>query len=259
MNFRLMNGAGNSFAVCDVRGLTPDFAQLAQNVCKQTGADGLLALDRSDTADFKLHFYNPNGLRGEMCGNGARCICRFAYELGIAKHEMSMETDAGVVYGQRVSRSHYRVQLNLPSLIDLNRTDNAAYVELGDPGIPHSVTQIPGLSWDNRELLRDLARKLRFDPAFPKGVNVNFFDFVDKNTIRLLTYERGVENYTLACGTGSASSAVVLQAKGLLNSDTLTVRNPGGDLTVTLQDEHGQLTAIFLEGPAEGDAWIAIP
>lgn len=258
MKFRLMNGAGNSFAVCDVRDLTPDFADLAKNVCAQTGVDGLLAIDHSDIADFKLHFYNPDGLRGEMCGNGARCVCRFAFDLGIVGETMSIETDAGLVYGQRISEAVYRVQLNLPSLIDLHRTDIAAYVELGDPGIPHSVTEIPGLSWDDRESLRTLAQKLRFDPAFSKGVNVNFYDFIDDATIRLLTYERGVEDYTLACGTGSASTAVVLREKGLLKNSTLTIKNPGGDLIVTLQGKDKQLIGIFLEGPAEGEAWIEI-
>lgn len=258
MKLRLMNGAGNTFAVFDARGLTLDFADLAKRLCKPIGVDGLLAIDHSQTADFKLHFYNPDGLRGEMCGNGARCVCRFAFDLGIVESSMAIETDAGFVFGQRIRKSLYRVQLNLPSVLDLQRTEAAAYVELGNPGIPHCVTEIPDLSWDDREKLRDLAQKLRFDPAFPKGVNVNFYNWVDSSTVRLLTYERGVEDYTLACGTGSASTAVTLWAKGLLKDGSLTVKNPGGDLTVTIQSEAGQLTALFLEGPAEGEKWIDI-
>lgn len=258
MKLRLMNGAGNTFAVFDARGLTLDFADLAKRLCKPTGVDGLLAIDHSQTADFKLHFYNPDGLRGEMCGNGARCVCRFAFDLGIVESSMTIETDAGLVFGQRIRKSLYRVQLNLPSVLDLQRTEAAAYVELGNPGIPHCVTEIPDLSWDDREKLRDLAQKLRFDPAFPKGVNVNFYNWVDSSTVRLLTYERGVEDYTLACGTGSASTAVTLWAKGLLKDGSLTVKNPGGDLAVTIQSEAGQLTALFLEGPAEGEKWIDI-
>ena len=254
-----MNGAGNSFAVCDARGLSPDYAELAKRLCKLTGADGLLAIDNSSCADFRLHFYNSDGLRGEMCGNGARCVCRFAFDLGIVGETMSIETDAGLVYGQRICHDRYRVRLNLPSVVDLTRTDDAAYVELGDPGIPHSVTEVPGLTWNDREKLRPLAKKLRFDPAFPKGVNVNFFDRLDDHTLRLLTYERGVEDYTLACGTGSASTAVTLWAKGLLTGGDLTVQNPGGDLTVTLETDGDRLTAIFLEGPAEGDNWIDFP
>jgi diaminopimelate epimerase len=186
-----------------------------------------------------------------MCGNGARCVCRFAYELGIAGDTMTIETDAGIVFGQRISETVYRVQLNLPSVIDLKRTDVAAYIELGNPGIPHCVAEISGLDWSEKEQLRALARKLRFDPAFPKGVNVNFYDLLDNHTVRILTYERGVEDYTLACGTGSASTAVKLWAEGLMTDGMLTVKNPGGDLTITLQSEHGELTAIFLDGPTE--------
>lgn len=258
MKLRLMNGAGNTFAVCDIRTYKPELASFAKELCKLTGTDGFLAIDHSESADFRLHFYNPDGLRGEMCGNGARCVCRFAYDLGIACDVMTVETDAGLVYGQRISESVYRVQLNLPSVIDLKRTGSAAYIELGCPGIPHCVTQIPDLSWADRDALRDLAQKLRFDPAFPKGVNVNFYDWVDKSTVRLLTYERGVEDYTLACGTGSASTAVTLWAKGLLKDGALTVKNPGGDLTVTLENSGEHLTTLYLEGPAEGENWITI-
>ena len=256
MNLRLMNGAGNTFAVWDARGQQPDFSALAIKLCKSLGVDGLLAIDHSDIADFRLHFYNPDGLRGEMCGNGARCVCRFAYELGIAGERMTIQTDAGLVCGQRIDASVYRVQLNLPSVVDLCRTAQAAYVELGDPGIPHCVTPLSGLDWSQKEELRPFALKLRFDPAFPKGVNVNFYDRIDAHTVRLLTYERGVEDYTLSCGTGSASTAVTLWKQGLLSASSLTVQNPGGDLTVTLQTENHRLTAIFLEGPAEGDQWI---
>lgn len=253
-----MNGAGNTFAVCDAREQIIDFAALAKVVCKQTGVDGFLAVDHSNCADFKLHFYNPDGLRGEMCGNGARCVCRFAYELGMAGEKMTVETDAGLVCGWRISDHQYRVQLNLPSVLELQRTENAAYVELGDPGIPHCVTEISGLSWTDREALLPLAQKLRFDPAFPKGVNVNFYDWIAESTIRLLTYERGVEDYTLACGTGSASTAVTLWAKGQLKGDALTVKNPGGDLKITVQAKNGDLSALFLEGPAQGENWITI-
>ena len=253
-----MNGAGNSFAVCDLRNQALDLPVFAQSICKQLGVDGLLAIDHSEIADFKLHFYNPDGLRGEMCGNGARCVCRFAYELGIVGDKMTLETDAGIVHGQRISQSVYRVQLNLPSVLDLHRTPEAAYLELGNPGLPHCVTEIPGLTWNDREKLRPFAKKLRFDPAFPKGVNVNFYSRVDEHTIRLLTYERGVEDYTLACGTGSASAAIKLWAEGKLTTTTLTVQNPGGDLTVTMESSAGALTAIFLEGPVEKTNIVAL-
>ena len=100
MNIWHMNGAGNDFMVMDARGLELDFAPLARQLCALRGADGFMAVDHSETADFRLHFYNSDGSRGEMCGNGSRCICRFAYENRIAGETMMVQTDAGVVYGQ---------------------------------------------------------------------------------------------------------------------------------------------------------------
>ena len=251
MNAYYMNGAGNDFMVIDARGQALDFSALALRACSINGADGFMAVDRSDIADFKLHFYNADGSRGEMCGNGARCICRFAYDMGIAGENMVVETDAGLVYGQRLSEDQYRVQLNLPGVLDLHRKGDIAYVELGTPGVPHAVQQIPGLTWDQKEALHHAAMKLRYDPAFPKGANVNMYDWIDENTIRILTYERGVEDYTLACGTGSASTAVVLWLKGQVPTGKLTVENPGGPLAVTIAGENGKVTQLTLEGPTE--------
>ena len=250
MNVWYMNGAGNDFAVIDARGLAPDYTRLALELCKLTGADGFMAIDDSSVADFKLHFYNADGSRGEMCGNGSRCICRFAFEHGIAGENMTVETDAGIVYGKRLSESRYLVKLNNPGIVDLNRKENVAYIELGNPGVPHAITEIPELSWDMRDQLRDTARGLRYDPAFPKGANVNLYTWLDETTVRILTFERGVEDYTLACGTGSASTAVALWLKGLLPDGRLTVKNPGGDLTVTIEGKD-TVEALWLEGPTE--------
>ena len=246
-----MSGAGNDFAVLDARGKDLDFSALAKKLCKELGADGLLATDISKTADFRLHFYNPDGSRGEMCGNGARCICKFAYDLGIAADAMTVETDAGLVYGWRLGENQYRVQLNNPGLVDLQRLPGTAYIELGDPGIPHSVTEWGDLDWADKEKLLPEFLKIRHSPAFPKGVNVNFYRWLSKDTVRMLTFERGVEDYTLACGTGSASTAVTLWLKGLLPSGHLTAENPGGTLQITVGGRDGIVTALYLEGPAE--------
>ena len=251
MKIWYMNGAGNDFMVMDARGGEYDFEALSKELCKLTGADGFMAVDHSDAADFRLHFYNSDGSRGEMCGNGARCICRFAWENGLAGETMVVQTDAGLVYGQRLSQTHYRVQLNNPGILDLQRKPDAAYVELGNPGVPHAVKEVPGLSWDDREALREMARALRYDPAFPKGANANLYTWLDHTTVRILTFERGVEDYTLACGTGSGSVAAVLWTKGLVPSGLLTVENPGGTLKVTVSGENGQVTKLLLEGPTE--------
>ena len=251
MRIHYMNGAGNDFMVIDARSQQSDLSALAVSLCKLTHADGLMAVDDSQIADFRLHFYNSDGSRGEMCGNGARCICRYAFELGIAGEEMTVQTDAGLIFCKRISESIYRIGVNLPSVIDLRRLPDAAYVELGDPGVPHCVTEIPGLVWDMRDMLRKTAVQLRHHPSFPKGANVNFYDRLDETTARILTYERYVEDYTLACGTGSVSLAVTLWKQGKLPGGKLTVKNPGGDLTVTVENDGKNLTALLLEGPTE--------
>lgn len=251
MNIWHMSGAGNDFVVLDARGEELDLSRLAKDLCKKYGTDGLMALDRSEVADFRLHFYNSDGSRGEMCGNGARCICKFAYDNGVVGAEMTAQTDAGIVYGWRIHDGQYRMRLNLPSVVDLARTENAAYVELGQPGIPHSVTRVQGLFHSQRKQLLPLAKQLRFHKAFPKGVNVNFYDWLGEDTVRILTYERWVEDYTLACGTGSAAVAVVLYEMGQLPGGVLKLENPGGTLTVTLKGEAGKVTELYLEGPVE--------
>ena len=251
MEITVMNGAGNDFVVLDARGKDLDFASLAIKLCKEHGTDGLLAADVSDKADFKLHFYNSDGLRGEMCGNGARCICKFAYDNGLAGDAMAVETDAGLVYGWRLEENRYKVQLNNPGLVDLTRRKDAAYIELGDPGIPHSVTEYPALSWEDKEKLLPVFLDLRRDPVFPKGVNVNLYRLTSETSARILTFERGVEDFTLACGTGSASVAVTLYLQGRLPGGRLTVENPGGTLEIVLEGDGQSVTALYLEGPAE--------
>ena len=251
MQIWYMNGAGNDFMVIDARGKEYNFSQLTLKLCAKSGADGFMAIDYSEVADFKLHFYNADGSRGEMCGNGARCICRFAYEHGVVGESMTVETDAGLVYGQRLSESHYRVKLNLPGVLDLHRKEDCAYVELGNPGVPHAVKEVPGLTWEQAEELRELGKSLRYDKAFPKGANVNLYTWISEDEIRILTYERGVEDYTLACGTGSASTAVVLWMEGKMKGNKLVVQNQGGTLEVMIQCEQGEITGIYLEGPTE--------
>ena len=251
MNVTYMNGAGNDFMVLDARGMTLDFEALAVELCKLTGADGFMAVDHSEKADFRLHFYNSDGTRGEMCGNGARCICRYAYDMGIAGAEMTVETDAGLVPGWRLDENLYKVKLNNPSVLDLNRKGPIAYVELGNPGVPHAVAAYDGDLWGDKEDIWDHMRQLRYDPAFPKGANVNFYQVMGQDEVRVLTYERGVEDYTLACGTGTGSVACTMWRKGLLSGSELTAHNPGGTLKVTIGSENGKITSILLEGPTE--------
>ena len=251
MNVTYMNGAGNDFMVIDGRGLTLDYPKLAVEYCGLTGADGFMVLDSSDKADFRLHFYNADGTRGEMCGNGARCICRYAYDLGVAGSSMTVETDAGLVPGWRLDENRYKVKLNNPSVLDLHRKGDVAYVELGNPGVPHGVTEYSGDLWADADSLKEVFRALRYDPAFPKGANINFYQRLGEGEIRILTFERGVEDYTLACGTGCGSTATVMWLKGQLPGKQLTAHNRGGTLTIALEGENGVVTGLLLEGPTQ--------
>ena len=251
MKVHYMNGAGNDFMVMDARGGKYDFSKLALELCKLTGADGFMAVDHSDIADIKLHFYNSDGSRGEMCGNGARCICRYAYDHGIAGEVMTVETDAGLVPGWRLSETRYKVKLNNPGILDLNRKGPVAYVELGNPGVPHAVATYDGDLWADADCIWDHMKQLRYDPAFPKGANVNFYQILGDAEVRILTYERGVEDYTLACGTGTGSVACCMWRKGELPGKRLTAHNRGGTLTVELDTQGDAVTSILLEGPTE--------
>ena len=243
-----MSGAGNDFMVMDARGMAFDFAALAVKFCAENGADGFMAVDHAENGDFKLHFYNSDGSRGEMCGNGARCISRFAFEHGIAGETMTIETDTGPVYGWRLAENRYRVQLPNPQNLDLHRKENVAYVEVG---CPHAVMEYRGDLRSDAASLKESMRALRFDPVFPKGANVDLYTWLSDTAVQILTFERGVEDFTLACGTGSGAVAAVLWAEGKVPGGFLTVENPGGSLAVTVSGENGQVNRLLLEGLAD--------
>ena len=251
MNAWYMSGAGNDFMVIDARGQTPDYSRLALELCKLADCDGFMAVDVSDIAHFKLHFYNADGSRGEMCGNGSRCVAKFAYDHGIAPEHMTIETDAGLLTADRISENQYRVRLNNPGIVDLNRHGDMAYVELGDPGVPHGVFRFEGLDWSMRDELRERMRAERYADYFPKGANVNYYDFLSETRVRILTFERGVEDFTLACGTGSGSVAAVLWLTGQLPGGKVSVENPGGTLHFELEGTETEVTSILMTGPAE--------
>lgn len=243
-----MSGAGNDFMVIDGREIQEDLAELAKKLCALTGADGFMALDNSDIADFRLHYYNADGSRGEMCGNGSRCICKFAYDQGIAPESMTIQTDAGLVQGWRLGDELYRVRLPQPMDMDLEAKQGVAYCVCG---VPHALVELPALSWEQRDGLREQAVELRFDPVFPKGANVDFYAWEDPQTVRILSYERGVEDYTLACGTGCGALTAVLYTAGQLPGKKLTALNPGGTLQVTVEAQGGLISGLLLEGPAK--------
>lgn len=262
MKFTKMHGAGNDFVIVNLLEENireEDIPELAKRLCERRtsiGADGLM-LTTSPLADgdFRLLFYNSDGSMGEMCGNGARCIARYGYEHGLAGETQRIETTAGLVIGERISETMYRVRLNDPSVIDLHRqvivdgvSYDCAYVELGNPGIPHAVLQLD--DWDKmcESDLRELGRQLRHAAEFPKGANVNFIRLVGDDDIKAITFERGVEDFTLACGTGSGSIAAVMTKKGLVSGKNVKVSMPGGDLFLSLEHDDC-IHDIFLTGP----------
>jgi diaminopimelate epimerase len=206
--------------------------------------------------DFRMRFFNSDGSMGEMCGNGARCICRYGYENGLSGQTQTIETTAGIVTGRRISPRNYRIRLNDPSVVRLDcpvEVDGTvipcSYVELGNPGLPHAVVPWNHLREADENALRELGRKLRWHKDFPKGANVNFFELQPDGTIYERTFERGVEDFTYACGTGTGSVAAVLTLKGLTAPEHIQVDMVGGRLTMDVETGGGKVTALHLTGP----------
>lgn len=249
--FYKLQGAGNDFILIDNQKGSFSSEQLtkfAARVCTRrvsVGADTLIAVESArGSGDFYARFFNADGSEAEMCGNGARCVARWAFETGIAKEKMIIETIAGDVPAERLDKRTYRVQLNSPTVFEADKLlqidgkgVTVDYVELGNPGIPHLVVHVPDLAMTELETILDFARKLRNHPAFEKGANVNFYDLLSDQTVVERTYERGVEDFTLACGTGTGSTAYALTKKGLVKSDPVVIEVLGGQLQVNVVED----------------------
>lgn len=259
-----MNGAGNDFIVMDDRQdrVSEDrWPDMARTLCERhlsIGADGLMVVKKPACGgDYKMLFFNSDGSMGEMCGNGARCICRYGFENGLAGEVQRVETTAGLVTGWRIDRQQYRVRLNDPCHIRLRGTaevDGAvydcAYMELGDPGIPHAAVPMEGLRQYDTQALRALGRKLRHYRDFPKGANVNFYELIGPDHIYERTYERGVEDFTYACGTGTGSVVTALTLLGQVSGQNVRVDMTGGTLFIdVVRREDGGVSDLFLNGP----------
>ena len=263
MQFWKMNGAGNDFIILNniQEGLPAEaFPVLARTLCtphRSLGADGFMVVEPAQgEGDFRMRFYNSDGSVGEMCGNGARCICRYGYETGLAGPTQRVETTAGLVIGERISQRAYRVRLNDPTTLSLHEALEAegavwpcAYVELGNPGLPHAVVPYPGLAGADPQALFRLGRALRTHPRFPKGANVNFYEITGPDQVLEKTYERGVEDFTLACGTGTGSVVTVLTLLGQVSGQGVQVTMAGGVLTVDVERQGDQVTGLYLTGP----------
>jgi len=259
--FYKMSGGGNDFVIFDNRKKTlpEDYSALAKKVCHRKfsiGADGLLVLEEAPSADFRMVYYNADGSRAEMCGNGARCIARFANVLKAAPAKMKFETDAGTV-GAEVGEESVKVtlvnpkdmRLDFPLKMDDQKEFNASFINTGVPHVIVMVTDAEKISVD------ELGRKIRYHRDFaPAGTNANFVQLVDAHHLAVRTYERGVEEETLACGTGVTAAAVVFGAKKLVESPVDCLTKGGETLRVHFRiTETGQrkaITDVVLEGPA---------
>lgn len=262
MEFTKMQGAGNDFIVINNIELNiplEKFPAIAKKVCQRKvslGADGFMVVDKPQgDADFKMRFHNSDGSIGEMCGNGARCISRYAYINNIAGKNMKFETGAGLVSSEILEGRQVKVQLNNPEVIILDNDIQidgtkyeCSYIELGKPGLPHAVVKYSNLKDASDKEIFDLGRKIRFYKGFPKGANVNFFEVTDNTTANVKTYERGVEDLTLACGTGSASVAVALILKGYVKENKVKIIVAGGELFIEVEKKNDIIDKLYLIG-----------
>lgn len=263
LKFWKMNGAGNDFLI--VNNLEEHlpvscFPQMARTLCQRhlsIGADGLMVVEAPTAGgDYKMLFYNSDGSIGEMCGNGARCICRYGCENGLAGETQTVETTAGIVTGQRIDRRLYRIRLNDPTTMLLDHPVEVdgvryacSYVELGDPGLPHAVVPYHNLKDADENELRELGRKIRHHASFPKGANVNFYEITGEDEIYERTFERGVEDFTYACGTGTGSVVAVLTLTGKVSGQQVRVNMQGGQLMIDAERVYSHIARLYLTGP----------
>ncbi|MDI6785520.1 MAG: diaminopimelate epimerase [bacterium] len=254
LSFLKIEGSGNDFILFDNREdilkITPAWIQ---KICARRtgiGADGIIVIENSKKADFKMRIINSDGSEAEMCGNGARCAAKFATLLSIAKHKMIFETIAGLINAEVFNQE---VKVNLPDPINLELSKTIVLdrkpktVHHINTGVPHTVLICEDIVSIDVETL---GRKIRYHQDFaPQGTNVNFVKITDKESISIRTYERGVESETLSCGTGSVASACICY---LLKKvyPPVKVKTAGGEyLVVNFEEQNSQIINLSMKGP----------
>jgi diaminopimelate epimerase len=264
--FIKMSGSGNDFIFIDHR--TPilsedEMSGFARKVCQRrvsVGADGVVLVERSEKADIKWRFFNSDGSEAEMCGNAGRCLARFAHVRGITGSSLTFETLAGILSAQVNGRS-VKLEMTKPYGLKLDETivvgDKAQTLSSLNTGVPHAVLFVEDL---NAVDVIQRGREIRYHPHFsPKGTNANFVRLEGPSQLDVRTYERGVEDETLACGTGVVASALVAAFKGFVTSP-VSVRTTGSEvLTVHFEIGAGEVKKVFFEGEVriiyEGEMW----
>ncbi|NQT95261.1 MAG: diaminopimelate epimerase [Candidatus Omnitrophica bacterium] len=256
IQFTKMVATGNDFVVVDDRRsqIKVPRPKLARQFCDRKlsiGSDGLLILEKSKRADFKMRIFNPDGSEPDMCGNGSRCIALYARLNRIVGSKMRIETKAGILKAS-VTKSMVKINMTGPEDLCLNinlkvdgKNRRLHYINTGVPHVVYFVNNIEKVD------LFNLGRAIRFHKKFaPQGTNVNIVQAEGKNAILVRTYERGVEEETLACGTGSAASAII---SGMIKgyNSPVRVNTKGGKLNIYFKLKDNKVTDVFLEGEAK--------
>jgi diaminopimelate epimerase len=264
--FMKMSGSGNDFILIDHRELSLDenhIKEFIRKVCQRrisVGADGLILIEASEKANFKWRFFNADGSEAEMCGNGGRCAARFAWLKGMGGSHLTFETLAGILSAE-VDGKRVKLELTKPHGLKL---DEILLVEGQEKifssintGVPHAVLLSEDI--ERVDVVR-IGRMIRHHPHFaPNGTNVDFFRAENSSRLSLRTYERGVEDETLACGTGAVASALIAALKGRVESP-VSVKTRGGEvLWVYFEIKGEEVEKVFLEGEAriicEAEMW----
>ncbi|MCM8804524.1 MAG: diaminopimelate epimerase [Candidatus Omnitrophica bacterium] len=251
MEFSKIVGSGNDFVIIDNReGKIKNKRDLAIKLCNRKfgiGADGLLFLENSNKADFKMRIFNPDGSEAEMCGNGLRCMLRFIYENSLTnKRKLKIETMAGILDGE-IKGKNIKIKMKLIGKLELNikiPIDNEIIIgNYVNTGVPHTIIFVEDIEKVN---ISELGPKIRYNKIFgEKGTNVDWVEIVKNGLIKIRTYERGVEEETLSCGTGSVASAIITFLIKGMNSPINVITRSNEILKVYFDKN---LKNIYLEG-----------
>ena len=245
VRFVKMHGAGNDFILVDDRdGAFPCEHRLIAAMATRPGGigcDGVILVQSSETADFKMRFFNPDGSEADLCGNGARCVAAFAREIGaVSGRAMRFETAAGFVDAELLDDDLVRIAM--PDPVDIG--DDFAVA-----GVPHKIVPVENLSKADVE---GEGRRIRMGDEFaPAGTNVDFVSYRAPDRLSIRTYERGVEAETFACGTGSVAASVVGVAQHGLRFPVHVKTAGGFELTVDGTVTDGVFSGMTLTGPVK--------
>lgn len=255
--FWKMHGAGNDFVLMDDRARSfPDQDNaLVHRIARPKfgiGCDGVILIQPSESSHFRMRFYNPDGGEVEMCGNGARCVARLAHEIGAAPAEMAFDTVAGLIRARVIAEDQVQLTMTEPKNWilegELELDGEAREFHFVNSGVPHVVMVV-----DDVEAV-DVARlgaALRYHERFkPAGTNANFIQITGPDSMRVRTYERGVEAETLACGTGLVACGLIAGKLGLVGTPVRITCASGDVLGVDYKDTPGGASGVTLTGPA---------